>query len=208
METLKYKAISAKKQYNEYCETLYSLLNSEKKNTAINDEIDLLTILIEKWDREHNTFNDLDPVQLLKALMSENNLTATELAKILHITKGMVSEILNYRKGLSKNNISLAASHFKIAQESLNRNYPLQPRFPYTRKAGLERKVQHLNRTEKGTLTDPAFIEEQRKLMQIRIEKLKRLSEKLRTSSGISELENEPAFKKASTKMKRSLHGH
>lgn len=208
METLKYKAISSKKQYNEYCDALYALLNSVIKNREINDEIELLTILIEKWDNEHNTFNDMDPVQLLKALMSENNVTANELSKILHITKGMVSEILNYRKGLSKNSISSAASHFKISQESLNRSYLLKPRLSQLRKVSLKKKVRPLNQNKKVDLTDPAFIAEQRKKMQERVEKLRQLSYKLRTSSGINELENEPALKKASAKMKRSLHGH
>lgn len=128
METLKYKVISTKKQYKEYCEILYNFLNDTNKTREIKEEIDLLTALIEKWDNEHNSFNELDPVQLLKALMLENNITANELSKILHVTKGMVSEILNYHKGLSKNNIQALASRFKIAQEAFNRNYLLKPR--------------------------------------------------------------------------------
>jgi len=126
--TLKYKVITSRKQYNEYCKDIYSLLNIKNKTKEINEEIELLTVLIEKWDNEHNSFSDLDPVQILKVLMKENNLTPNDLMEIMDVTKGMVSEILNYYKGLSKHNIQLLASHFKVAQEAFNRHYALKHR--------------------------------------------------------------------------------
>ena len=128
METLKYKVITSRKQYNEYCDKLIELLEVKPKNKAINEEIDLLTVLIEKWDNEHTSYRELKPVEILKILMEENNLTSSGLAKILGISKGMVSEILNYRKGLSKNNIRTLASHFKLSQEAFNSDYKLSPR--------------------------------------------------------------------------------
>jgi len=123
--TLKYKVITSRKQYNEYCKNVYSLLNSKNKTKEINEEIELLTVLIEKWDNEHTSFSGLDPIQLLKALMKENDLAPNDLMGIMSVTKGMVSEILNYRKGLSKHNIQLLASHFKVAQEAFNKHYTL-----------------------------------------------------------------------------------
>src|SRR6185312_2660730 len=126
--TLKYKVITSRKQYNEYCKDIYSLLNIKNKTKEINEEIELLTVLIEKWDNEHNSFSDLDPVQILKVLMKENNLTPNDLMEIMDVTKGMVSEILNYYKGLSKHNIQLLASHFKVAQEAFKRHNALKHR--------------------------------------------------------------------------------
>jgi len=128
METLKYKVIASRKQYNSYCKDIYSLLNKKNKTKEINEEIELLTVLIEKWDSEHRTTKNLDPIALLKALMEENNLVPNDLIKLLGVSKGMVSEILNYHKGLSKENIQILASHFKIAQESFNKKYELRPR--------------------------------------------------------------------------------
>ncbi|MEY4098814.1 MAG: hypothetical protein RL170_1658, partial [Bacteroidota bacterium] len=57
MEILKYKVISTKAQYIDYCKKLETLVFSQVKNKNLNDEIALLTLLIEKWDSEHNTFN-------------------------------------------------------------------------------------------------------------------------------------------------------
>jgi len=59
---------------------------------------------------------------------------------------------------------------------------------------------------EKVDLTDPAFIEEQRKKSQERIEKLKQLSYKLRSPSGITELENEPAYKRRNVDLDDPQH--
>lgn len=64
----------------------------------------------------------------------------------------------------------------------------------------------HSTQSEKVDLTDPAFIEEQRRKSQERIEKLKQLSYKLRTSSGITELENEPAYKRRNVELENTQH--
>jgi HTH-type transcriptional regulator/antitoxin HigA len=124
METLKYKIIKSKRQYNEYCKMLENLLDDEMSKQA-EDEIELLTFLVEKWDEEHNTFEDVDPVTLIKSLMKEHNLISKDLADILEVSKSLISEILNYRKGLSKEIIRGLSTHFKVSQEAFNRTYKL-----------------------------------------------------------------------------------
>ncbi|MCB0497461.1 MAG: helix-turn-helix domain-containing protein [Cyclobacteriaceae bacterium] len=123
METLKFTVIKDKKQYNSYCKTLEQLLISEGEN--VQDEIELLTLLIEKWDDEHNTFNDADPIELLKYLMDDHHLKAKDLVEILDISKGTISKILNYHKGLSKDTIRKLSEYFKVSQEAFNRPYKL-----------------------------------------------------------------------------------
>ena len=125
MATLKYKVITSKAQYKEYSNTLEELVFSGSKDRNTKDEIALLTLLIEKWDTEHNSFDDLSPVQLLHSLMDEQNIKAKDLVDILDISKGYVSDILNYKKGLSKDVIRKLAEHFKVTQEALNRPYKL-----------------------------------------------------------------------------------
>ncbi len=86
METLKYTIIKSESQYNEYCRILKELVeNGESK--AVQDEIDLLTLLIEKWDEEHNTFEESNPRELLQYLMSEKKLKAKDVAEILDVSK-------------------------------------------------------------------------------------------------------------------------
>ena len=127
METLKYKVIKSDKQYDEYCEILHNLdFSSKRKTKAIEEEMELLTFLIEKYDEEHNTFEDLDPIQILKSLMTDHNMKAIDLAKILNVSTGLVSDILNYKKGLSKEVIRKLADIFKVSQEAFNRPYKLK----------------------------------------------------------------------------------
>ena len=89
------------------------------------EEIELLTLLIEKWDSEHNSFHDLDPDQLLKSLMNDRNMKPVSLAELLGVSKGLVSDILNYKKGLSKEIIRKLADTFKLSHEAFNRRYDL-----------------------------------------------------------------------------------
>ena len=98
---------------------------SGTKDRNTKDEIALLTLLIEKWDADHNSFDELDPVQLLHSFINEHKLKAKDLADILDISKGYVSDILNYKKGLSKEVIRKLAQYFKVSQEAFNRPYKL-----------------------------------------------------------------------------------
>ena len=125
METLKYKIIKSKTQYNQYSKKLEELLDSGSKSKAVNDEIDLLTLLIEKWDEAHNSFEELDPIEMLHSLMTDHNMKAKDLVDLLEISKGYVSDILHYKKGLSKDVIRKLAKRFKVSQEAFNRNYKL-----------------------------------------------------------------------------------
>ncbi len=123
MKELKYRIIKTKKQYNEYCNILENLVLLNNK--AEEDEVELLTLLIEKWDSEHNSFDEITPVELIKALMETNNLKSKDLVKILGLSKGTVSKILNYQKGLSKETIRKLSDYFKVSQEAFNRPYKL-----------------------------------------------------------------------------------
>lgn len=123
--TLKYTLIKDKSQYDQYCRQLEELLEGEQ-NEAVQDEIDLLTLLIEKYDEEHNTFTESDPIALLRSFMADRGLKSQHLVEILGVSKGYVSDILNYKKGLSKEVIRKLAEYFKARQEAFNRPYKLQ----------------------------------------------------------------------------------
>src|ERR1700754_2858872 len=107
MVTLQYKVIKTNTQYNKYCDAIEALIDSGKKTKAIQDEIELLTLLIEKYDADHNSFDDANPIELLKSLMKNHKMKAVDLANLLDVSEGLVSDILNYKKGLSKETIRI-----------------------------------------------------------------------------------------------------
>lgn len=127
METtkLKYTIIRSRDQYDTYCRCLEELLGTNI-DEAVQDEIDLLTLLIETYDEAHNSFTELDPVALLRSFMAEHHLRPQQLVELLGVSKGYVSDILNYKKGLSKDVIRKLATHFKVRQEAFNRPYKLK----------------------------------------------------------------------------------
>lgn len=145
--TLKYKVITSKTQYREYSNALEELVFSGSKDRNTKDEIALLTLLIEKWDTEHNTFDQLDPVQLLHSLMDEHRMKPKHLVELLDISKGYVSDILNYKKGLSKDVIRKLADQFKISQEAFNRPYKLVvPENSHLRNASVMNTTKRMDR--------------------------------------------------------------
>lgn len=121
---LLYPVIKTEEQYDAYCKKLEELVVSD--DGSHEDEIELLTLLIEKWDAENYKTLDSDPVQLIKLLMSEHNLKAKDLAEILELSKGTVSKILNYKTGLSKETIRKLSNYFGMNQEAFNRPYKLK----------------------------------------------------------------------------------
>jgi len=128
LEALQYKVIKNINQYKEYCHLQEEIVMIKKKTRQQQDTIELLTLLIEKWDEEHNTISDADPVELLDYLMKENKLKAVDLAGELAVSKSLVSDILHYRRGLSRDIIRKLANRFKVSQELFNKPYKLVSR--------------------------------------------------------------------------------
>jgi HTH-type transcriptional regulator / antitoxin HigA len=57
--------------------------------------------------------------------MKEHRIKSVELANFLHVSEGLVSDMINYKKGLSKEVIRKLADKFKVSQEAFNRPYKL-----------------------------------------------------------------------------------
>ena len=123
-KVIKYKIVKSERQYDKYCKKLEELVFRNRKKDE--DEIELLTILIEKYDEEHYQTPELDPIELLKSLMEEHKMKAKDLVEILNLTKGTISKILNYQTGLSKETIRKLSDRFKMNQEAFNRPYRLK----------------------------------------------------------------------------------
>ena len=127
MAELKYPVIKSREQYNLYCNTLEALLGKPAHTRQEEEEIELLTTLIEVWDQQHSQTKQLDPIQQLRSFIKDHKLKPLQIMKIMGFeSRGHYYEILNYKKGLSKEVIRNLAAHFKVSQEAFNRPYPLK----------------------------------------------------------------------------------
>jgi len=119
-----YTIIRTEKQYNEYCDDLHELVRNVDSRES--DDVELITLLTQKWEQENITCIELDPIQIIKELMVQNNINSKDLGEILELSKGTISKMLNYNKGLSKDTIRKISQRFKISQAILNKPYKLK----------------------------------------------------------------------------------
>ena len=126
---MKYSKIENKKQYKEYLERhleLGNILSTKKGNKDMEGEYYILDLIIEDYhDNQTNPFDNLTPVDLLIALMKENDYTAYKLCKELAIPQSVISDIVNYKRGFSKDVMRKLAKKFGVGEQSFLKEYEL-----------------------------------------------------------------------------------
>jgi HTH-type transcriptional regulator/antitoxin HigA len=93
------KPIKTRKDYTQALERLESIFDA-KKGSRDGDELEVLSILIEKYEDEHFPVGLPDPVEAIKFRMDQLGYTQTDLAKVVGL-KSRASEILSKRRKLS-----------------------------------------------------------------------------------------------------------
>ena len=114
---MKLKLIKNDKQLSEALEKVNQLWDAES-NTSEHDELDVLSLLIEKYEEEHFPIPASDPIEAIKFLMEQNNLTRKDLQPFIG-SMGRVSEILNRKRDLSLIMIKRLHHGLNIPYESL-----------------------------------------------------------------------------------------
>ncbi len=126
---MKYTRINSKAQYLDYCKQYEKVVNdcvAKGLDESKNEVAELLFVLIKDYDSRHSFKRaKSNPVEFLKMLMEENNISAAKLSAETGISKGTISDILHYKKGMGKTFIRLIAEYFKVDQAKLNVPYDL-----------------------------------------------------------------------------------
>ena len=89
-----------------------------KPGTPQGDELDVLMLLIEKYEEVHFAIPVSDPVEAIKFLMEQNDLSRKDLEPYIG-ARGRVSEVLSKRRGLTLPMIKRLHKGLKIPYESL-----------------------------------------------------------------------------------------
>lgn len=124
-KALKYTIIKSLSQYTEYCDIHESLMM--KDDPKVNDEIELLELLIEDYDQRitHTKGEELNPVELLRTLIRDGNITQSELAKSIQVSKQLISDVLGYRRNISKDLMIKLSNFFSMNLAAFSREYDL-----------------------------------------------------------------------------------
>lgn len=82
------------------------------------DEIEVLSILIEKYEDKHYPIGPSDPIEAIKFRMEQQGLTPRDLEAYIG-SSGRVSEVLNRKRKLSLRMIKSLHEGLRIPYESL-----------------------------------------------------------------------------------------
>lgn len=120
---MKLHVIKNEKDYLAYLQKAEELWDS-KKGTENGDLLEVLTILIEKYEDEHYPIQKPNPVDAIKFRMEQASMNQTDLGNLLG-GRSRASEILNYKRHLSLQMIRVLNSRLNIPGEVLISNYEL-----------------------------------------------------------------------------------
>jgi len=118
---MKLKPIKTTKDYNEALERLEIIFNSIP-GTKEGDELEILGILLQKYETENFIIELPDPIEAIKFRMEQMEMSNSELAQIIGY-KSRVSEIFSKKRKLSLNMIRNLHEKLNIPYESLIGNY-------------------------------------------------------------------------------------
>lgn len=130
---MKIKLLKTEQDYNEACERIYTLINSDKNSiestSSKGEEIELLSLLVEKYEREHFPLEAPSPIEAIKFRMEQMNLKQIDLAPLFG-GKTRISEVLNEKRPLTLKMITLLNRYLGVPLESLitgNKDVKLDP---------------------------------------------------------------------------------
>src|ERR1700744_1447046 len=91
-------------------------------NTAEGDELEILGVLIDNFEKTHFPIDLPDPIEAIKFRMEQLDYSNQDLAQIIGL-KSRVSEILNKKRKLSINMIRKLHDSFQIPTDVLVQKY-------------------------------------------------------------------------------------
>jgi len=117
------KPIKTKKQHESALQRIYDLMQKGvKAGSKDGDELEVLSILVEKYEDENIKIDPPDPIEAIKFRMDSLGLVQNDLAEYLGYSS-RVSEVLNKKRKLTLPMIRALNEKLDIPLETLVRDY-------------------------------------------------------------------------------------
>lgn len=113
--------IKTEEDYKNALKRLEQIFDAQP-NTKEGDELEILSILIEKYENEHFPIDLPDPVEAIKFRMEQLGLKQNDLTEIMGF-KSRVSEVLNKKRKLTLEMIRRLNEYLKIPTNVLIKRY-------------------------------------------------------------------------------------
>lgn len=118
---MKVKPIKTKKDYALAMQRLEKIFDA-KPGTAEGDELEVLGILIEKYENDHYPIDFPDPIEAIKFRMEQLGYSQNDLAEVVGL-KSRASEILNKKRKLTLEMIRQLHNQLNIPTQVLIQAY-------------------------------------------------------------------------------------
>ena len=116
------KILRTREEYDKTVQRIYDLINADEvllsPGSREADELELLTLLAEKYEREHYPVKAPDPVEAIRFRMEQMNLRQKDIAPLFG-GKTRISEVLGRKRPLSFKMMILLNRYLGIPMESL-----------------------------------------------------------------------------------------
>lgn len=118
---MKILPIRNEKDYHKALNRLEDIFDA-KKGTEEGDELEILSILIDQYEKENFPIGMPDPIEAIKFRMEQMGMNQKDLAEVVGF-KSRVSEILNKKRKLTLNMIRKLNTTLHIPTEVLVQDY-------------------------------------------------------------------------------------
>ncbi|WP_339657499.1 helix-turn-helix domain-containing protein [uncultured Maribacter sp.] len=118
---MKISPIRNEKDYQKALDRLEDIFDA-KKGTEEGDELEILSILIDRYENENFPIGMPDPIEAIKFRMEQMGMNQNDLAEVVGF-KSRVSEILNKKRKLTLNMIRKLNTNLHIPTEVLVQDY-------------------------------------------------------------------------------------
>lgn len=118
---MKINPIHSRKDYQSAMKRIDEIFDS-KKGSPTGNELEILSILVDHYERENFPIESPEPIEAIKFRMEQMGMNQNELAKIIG-QKSRASEILNKKRKLSLEMIRKLTKTLNIPSEVLIKPY-------------------------------------------------------------------------------------
>ncbi|MDP1842631.1 MAG: helix-turn-helix domain-containing protein [Sediminibacterium sp.] len=118
---MKLRPIKTKKDYQNALLRLEQIFDA-KPGSAEGDELEILGILIDKYEKMHHPIDFPDPIEAIKFRMEQLGYNQSDLANVVGL-KSRASEILNKKRKLTLEMIRNLHEALNIPTDVLIQNY-------------------------------------------------------------------------------------
>ena len=115
------KVIKTEKEYKQALKRLEVIFDSEP-GTPEGDELELLSLLIDNYEKVHHPIDLPDPIEAIKFRMEQLNYKPKDLANVIGL-RSRVTEVLNKKRKLSLNMIRKINQNMHISTDVLVQKY-------------------------------------------------------------------------------------